>query len=212
MKCMNLKLSGIRQNLASGVAVALCATMLALGTTGCTPQQQANAKTAIAAIDQYEPELAVAVDTLSSTVAVFLPSDAALITAAQATFDATAAELKTLCDAYVATPNAGTLASIQSALTTLLNTNANQFLAAAHISNPQSVAAAKLAIGAVRTILLLMQGQLQTVQTPAQNAAAAAATTLKVSEVLPYLDRHRVERATGVPFRVAVAYEEAQGF
>jgi hypothetical protein len=205
-------LKDVRQNLASGVSVALCATMLALVTTGCTPQQQANTKAAIARIDQYEPELVVAVDTVSSTVAVFLPQDAALITSVQAQFDATAAELKTLCDAYVATPNAGTLASIQSALTTLLNTNADQFLAAAHISDPVSVASAKLAIGAVRTILLLMQGQLQTVQTPAQNAAAAKATTLKISQVLPYLDKHRVEQATGVPFRVAVVYEESQGF
>jgi hypothetical protein len=35
---------------------------------------------------------------------------------------------------------------------------------------------------------------------------------LKLREVAPYLDRNKVEQATGVPFRVAVGYEEALGF
>jgi len=204
--------SNLKMNPGSAIALVLCVTMLALSTTGCTPAQQQDAKAIVAKVAAYEPSLVTAVDTLASTVALFVPTDAALITASQAIFDASAAQLQTLCAAYAATPTASTLATIESVLTTLLNTNAAQFLAAAHISNPASVATAKLAIGGVRTILLLMDAALQGTQTAAQTAASQQARLMKLHDFVPYLDKHQVEQATGVPFRVAVGFEEARGF
>ncbi|QHN04409.1 hypothetical protein FTO74_14330 [Granulicella sp. WH15] len=193
------------------VALVLCFSLM-FGLTGCTVKQQADAKAVVAKIVSYEPEVVLAVDALSTTLATFAPADAALISAAQQTFDAAFAALKVACDDYTATPNDGTLASISTALQQVLAVNANQFLAATHITNPVSVAAAKTAIVAVREVLLLMDGALQTTQTPAQNAAVAEARTLKLRDIAPYLDKHKVEMATGHNFHVVYAYETSQGF
>lgn len=193
-------------------AVVLCMALAVSGLTGCTPKQSTDLKTKIAKISAYEPELIVAVDTVASVVATFDPKDADLIASEQGKFNAIAAQLKSACDAYVAQPSPDTLTNIRTILTTLLDTNGDQFLAAARIVDPKSVASAKLAIGAVRTILLLMDSELQTTQTPAQTAALAQARTLKLATVAPYLDKQRVQQATGVPFGVALRYEQSLGF
>lgn len=199
----------INTHLASGVAALLCASLLMLPLAGCTAKQTANTKAVIAQIVQYEPELATVVDTLSSTAATLAPGEAALITTGQATFDSAALELKALCDAYVATPNTTTLGSIRAAVDTLLATNADQFLAAAHISDPQHVAEAKLAIGGVRTVLLLIDGALQQI---GLNQTKVTIAQLPLREVSPYLDHKRIEAATGVPYVVAYNYERSLGY
>lgn len=202
------------KSVSSIVAILLCAAMVMIA-TGCTPQQQADSKAAVAKIATYLPEIDIAVDTVVSVVATFVPADATLIQAGESSFDASVTELKALCSMYAATPNTGTLASIQSALQQLLTTNASQFLAASNISNPVSVAAAKTAIAGVRVVLLLMDGVIQTTQTPAQTTASAQARVLKLKEIEPYLtasDKQRVEEATGHSFRTVYDYETAHGF
>ncbi len=202
-------LQNVRTSVASSVSAALVGVMVMVPLAGCTAKQTADTKAVIAQIVQYEPELTTVVDTLASTVATLAPQEAVLITAGQATFDSAAVELKALCDAYVATPNTTTLGSIRAAVDTLLATNANQFLAAAHISDPQHVAEAKLAIGAVRTVLLLIDGSLQQIGLKQTQVTIAQ---LPLKEVSPYLDHKRVEEATGVPYRVAYEYERSLGY
>jgi hypothetical protein len=198
----------------SCVAVMLCASM-GMGLVGCTTQQQVDTKAVVAKIAQYEPEVALAVDTLASVVSVLAPADALLITVGQSAFDAAAAALKVACATYAATPNDGTLASVRSTLEQLLSLNADQFLAAAKISNPTSVASAKVAIAGVRTILLLMDGLFQTTQTTAQNVTTAQARNLKLKELEPFLssrDKQQIEMATGHNFKTVMAYETSLGF
>ena len=130
------------------IAMAICLSMT-FCLMGCTPAQQTDFKAAVAKIAQYEPaEVDLAVDTLTSTISVFLPADAALITATQTAFDTAAAELKTLCATYAATPNAGTLASIQTTLNTMLSTNADpSSWLPARSPIRRAVAEAKIALG-----------------------------------------------------------------
>jgi hypothetical protein len=204
----------IRLNLASAIASVACAATLA-ATIGCTTQQQADTKVVVARIAQYEPEVALAVDTLATVVATLAPADALLISAVQATFDSAAAALKVACALYAATPNAGTLASVRSTLEQLLSLNADQFIAAGKISNPASIATAKVAIAGVRTILLLMDGLFQTTQTTAQNAAIAHARNLKLKELEPFLnhqDKNKIELATGHNFKTVMFYETSLGY
>ena len=204
--------SAVSTTAASAVALLLCCCMVL---TGCTVKQQADAKVVVAKIVSYEPEVALAVDSLASTVALFEPQDALLITAGEASFDAAFAALKVAADAYVATPNNGALASVRAALENVLAVNADQFLAAAKIHNPVSLAAAKAAIVGVREVLLLMDGALQTTQTTATNVATAQARTLKLKDVAPWVDeagRDRVEAATGHSYRAVYSYETSLGY
>lgn len=209
-----MKIGVINLNLTSAIAAVACAAVMA-ATTGCTPQQQANTKAVVAKVAQYEPEVALAVDTLATVVATLAPADALLITAVQTTFDSAAAALKIACALYAATPNNGTLASVRAALEQMLSLNADQFIAAAKISNPASIASVKVAIAGVRTILLLMDGLFQTTQTAAANTATAQARNLKLKELEPFLtqqDRQKIEVATGHNFRIVMAYETSLGF
>ncbi len=198
--------SPVRTSVAAIIALVLCFTL-----TGCTVKQQQNAKAVVAKIASYEPELQTVVDTLGSTLAVFLPGDAALIGVLLPAFDADAQLLQAALNDYTATPNNGTLLSLNTALQKVLADNADQFLAAAKISNPVSVASAKLAIGAVRTILLLMDGALQTVLPATIIHVNMQARTLKLRDVAPWLDKHEIQVATGYPASWVIAYGEARG-
>lgn len=206
--------SGVSTSAASVVALLLCGAMLL---TGCTPQQQTDAKAVVAKVISYEPEVTLAADSLASTVSLFEPQDAVLITAGDAAFHTALSVLDVSARAYLATPNDGTLASVRAALESVLSTNADQFLAAAQIKNPVSLAAAKAAIVAVREVLLLMDGALQATQDPAANAAAAQARTLKVSAIEPWLERdpvfqRRVQQATGHSYSAVYRYETSLGY
>jgi hypothetical protein len=206
-------LEGLKVNRRSVVAVLLCSA-LAMSTLGCTPQQQANSKVIVQKIVNYEPEVVTASDLVASVVKTLAPADAALVTAGQSTFDGALAELTVAANAYIATPNAGTLASVNSVLQTLLTTNANQFLAAAHITDPASVAIAKTAISGVRVVLLLMDSLLAQLLPAATVTADNAAQPIHLRDIKPYIDhdsRERVVAATGVPYRVAFEYGEAHG-
>jgi hypothetical protein len=212
MKSLFSNLRSTPQALASSVVLA---SMLALSSLGCTPSQQANSKAIVEKMIAYEPEITSAVDIVSSVVATLAPADAALINAGQSTFNAAAAELLAAENAYVATPNAGTLASVNTVLQTLLTANANQFLAAAHISDPGSVAIAKAAISGVRVLLLLIDGLLTPVLPASTVTADNAAQPIHLRDIEPYVDaasKQRVEVATGHSYRVVYDYATAQGF
>lgn len=209
-----MRIGMIRTNLTSAIAAVACAAVMA-ATIGCTTQQQADTKVVVAKIAQYEPEVALAVDTLLTVVATLAPADALLITVGQSAFDGAAAALKVACVAYASTPNNGTLASVRATLEQLLSLNADQFIAAGKISNPASIATVKVAIAGVRTILLLMDGLFQTTQTTAQNVATAQARNLKLKELEPFLnsqDRNKIEVATGHNFKTVMFYETSLGY
>ncbi len=203
---------GLKRVVASPLAALLiCCLVL----TGCTVKQQQDTKAVIAKVISYAPEIQLAEDSLTSTVSLFEPQDAALIFAGQAAFDAAKAALIVAGNAYLATPNNGTLASVRTALETVLSRNADQFLAAARISNPISLAAAKAGIVAVREVLLLMDGALQTTQSTATNIATAQARTLKLKDIAPWVDqagRDKVEQATGHSYRMVYSYETSLGY
>jgi len=211
---MTNPLSKVRLTLASAIAAVACAA-LTVTTVGCTQQQQTDTKVVVAKIAQYEPEAQLAIDTIASVVATLAPADAVIVNLAMPIVDADLVSIKNLCATYAATPNNGTLASIKSTIEAMLSQNADQFLAANKITDPKSVASVKVALAGFRTILLLMDGVLQTTQTPVQNAAAAQARTMKLKELEPFLnqqDKQKIELATGHSFHTVMAYEESLGF
>ena len=196
------------------IALLVAPLVLGVSVLGCTPQQQENAKAAVAKVIAYEPEVTGAVDTVAQVVSTFVPADALLITSSQTIFDQAMAELDVAAKAYIATPNAGTLASVNSVLQTLLTTNAAQFLAAAHISNPASVAMAKTAISGVRVILLLMDSLLAPQLSTSTVTADNAAQPIHLRDIEPYVDaqsKHRVEVATGHSYGHVYGFATAEG-
>jgi hypothetical protein len=203
---------GMFLNLWSAIAVVLVATMISLTTTGCTVQDQKTAAQDIAnALPQLAPYIATAqgiVDTLDPAVAPLVDAGVAAVTAGSALIQAALTN-------YANSPSATTWGAIVDAVTQTLNQNATTILNLAHVTNPDSRARALVVMGAIQTALLLLLSIVQRVHdavTSAKVKAAAAAVPMKVSEYRQYLDRNKVEQATGYSFNVAVAYETAQGF
>lgn len=151
--------------------------------SGCSGQKVAQD------IVNWTPALQSAVATVNSSAALMAPADAALFTAATASFNALSNTLTAQAKAYLANPSASTLAQLQAQIVAFEQQVNGALLQAVHIANPQSQQHALMVIQAVATIAVTLLALVQSVSGKAATAQMATASTVKLAEVTPYLDR-----------------------
>jgi len=147
-----------------------------------------NGTTVAQEIVNWTPALQTAVATVDSTAALLAPGDAPVFSAATAGFNAASNLLVNQAKAYLANPSAGTLALLQTQVTTFAQQVNAALLDAAKIVNPASQQHALAAIQAVATIVSAILALVQSVSSKAAVARMAAASTIKLAAVAPYLD------------------------
>lgn len=178
-------------------AWALIALLLPL------PWLQGCSGTAVAQdIVNWTPALQSAVTTVDSTAALLAPADAPIFSAATAGFDAASTLLATQAKAYLANPSATTLAQLQTQVTTFAQQVNSALLQAAKIVNPASQQHALAAIQAVAAIVGTILALVQSISSKAAVARMAAASTIKLAAVEPYLNNASAARI------VAAHYDE----
>jgi len=199
-------------------AWALIALLLPL------PWLQGCSGTAVAQdIVNWTPALQSAVTTVDSTAALLAPADAPIFSAATAGFDAASTLLATQAKAYLANPSATTLAQLQTQVTTFAQQVNSALLQAAKIVNPASQQHALAAIQAVAAIVGTILALVQSISSKAAVARMAAASTIKLAAVEPYLNNasaarivaaHYGEPITQAQFQVALVTrtESVAGF
>lgn len=183
--------------LRSGVVVALLLPLPFLD--GCT------GKTVAQDIVSWTPALQSAVAALDSTAAVLSPQNEPAFAAITAGFDAASNVLVVQAKAYLANPNAGTLAQLQMQVVTFQQQVNAALLTAAGIVNPTSRQKALLAVQAVATAVAAILALVQSVSSGQAVAAMAAASAIKTAEVEPLLNRDAEVQV------VAAHYEEPVG-
>ncbi len=181
----------------------LCALLV----SGTMPLAGCSETTVAHDIVNWTPSLESAVATVDSTAALLVPADAAIFTAATAGFDAAANLLVAEAKAYLANPTASVLAQLQGALVTLQQQVNASLLSAAKINNPNSQAHVTAAINGVATIVTAILGLVTSISSKTAVAQMAAASTVKLAEVRPYMDENKavamVASHYGEPVEVA---------
>jgi hypothetical protein len=161
-------------------------------------------------IVNWTPALQSAVTTVDSTVALLAPADAPIFSVATVGFDAASNLLVNQAKAYLADPSAGTLALLQTQVTTLEQQVNAALLAAAKIVNPASQQHALAAVQAVATIVSAILALVQSVSSKAAVAHMAAQASIKLSAVEPYLDRAQAARIVATHYGESVALADQQ--
>ena len=152
---------------------------LAGGCSGATVAQQ---------IVNWTPALQSAVAVVDSTASVLDPSAAPIFNAATAGFDAASNTLASEAKAYLSNPNATVLAQLQTAIVTFQQQVNASLLSAAKIVNPASQQKALADVNAVATVVNAMLALVESVSSKAAVARMAAAATIKLAAVKPYLN------------------------
>lgn len=142
-------------------------------------------------IVNWTPALDSAVAALDSTAALLAPADAPIFSVATIGFDAASNLLVAQAKAYLANPAAGTLAELQTQVVTFEQQVNAALLQAAKIVNPASQQHALAAIQAVGTIVNAILALVQSVSSKAAVERMAAASTIKLAAVEPYLSNTR---------------------
>jgi len=161
-------------------------------------------------IVDWTPALESAVASVDSVGAVFSPGDAPVFAAATAGFDAAAGLLTAQAKAYLANPSASTLAQMQMQVVVLQQQVNGAMLQAARIVNPASQQHALAAIQAVGTVVTAMLVLVQSVSSKAAVAQMSAASTVKISAVLPLVDQKRAVEMVAAHFGEPVVVAEIQ--
>jgi hypothetical protein len=158
-------------------------------------------------IVNWTPALQSAVATVDSTAALLAPQDAPVFTAATIGFDAASNLLDTQAKAYLANPSASLLAQLQIQVVVLQQQVNGALLQSAKIVNPASQQHALSAIQAVATIVIALLALVQSVSTKAAVTQMAAASTIKLASVRPYINQSRAAEIVaahyGEPVEVA---------
>ena len=139
-------------------------------------------------IVNWTPALQSAVVTVDSTAALLAPQDAPIFAAATVGFDAASNLLVAQAKAYLANPNASTLAQMQTQIVTFQQQVNVALLQAAKIMNPASEQHALASIQGVSTIVSAILALVQSISNKAQVAQMAAQSTIKLAAVRLYLD------------------------
>ncbi|MFZ1085300.1 MAG: hypothetical protein WAN35_10075 [Terracidiphilus sp.] len=142
-------------------------------------------------IVNWTPTLQSAVATVDATAAVLDPAAAPIFTAATVGFDAASNTLVAQAKAYLANPNAGVLAQLQTAVVTFQQQVNASLLQAAKITNPASeqkaLADLNVVATAVNAILLLVNS----ISSKAAVAQMAEQSTIKLASIEPLLDESK---------------------
>jgi hypothetical protein len=157
--------------------------------TGSMPLAGCSGKQVAQDIVNWTPALQSAVAVVDSTASLLLPIDAPIFQAATVGFDAATNLLVAQCNAYLANPSAALLAQLQTQIVTFQQQVNVSLLQAARIVNPNSQTHALAAINGVATIVNAIFGLIESISTKATAAQMAAQTSIKISQILPYLNQ-----------------------
>jgi len=182
--------SGVQGKLGAWALIALLMPLPFMG--GCS------GSTVAQNIVDWTPALQSAVASVDSAGAVLSPGDAP------------AALLITQAKAYLANPSAGTLAQMQVQVVVLQQQVNTAMLRAARIVNPASQQHALAAIQAVGTVVTVMLSLVQSVSSKAAVAQMAAASTVKMSDVLPWVDQRQAAEIVAVHYGESVVMAQVQ--
>jgi hypothetical protein len=165
---------------------ALIALLLPLpyvsGCSGSTVAQE---------IVNWTPALQSAVVTVNSTAALLAPDDAPIFLAATAGFDTASNLLVSQAKAYLANPKAKILAQLQIQVVAFQQQVNSALLSVAKITNSTSQQYALVAIQGVGSIVNAMLALVQSVSSKAAVARMAAAATIKLATVQPFLNEEK---------------------
>jgi hypothetical protein len=168
------------------------------GCSGATVAQQ---------IVNWTPALQSAVAVVDSTAAMLDPSAAPIFNAATVGFDAASNTLASEAKAYLSNPNATILAQLQTAIVTFQQQVNASLLSAAKIANSASQQKVMADINAVATVVNAMLALVESVSSKAAVARMAAASTIKLATVEPYLNEGKAAEMVaahyGEPVEVA---------
>lgn len=139
-------------------------------------------------IVNWTPTLQSAVTTVDATAAQLDPKDAPLFTAATIGFDAASNLLVSQAKAYLANPSATILAQLQAQVVAFQQQVDSALLQAARIVNSSSQQRALASIQAVATAVTAILALIQSVSSKQAVARMAAASTIKLAEVRPYVN------------------------
>jgi len=140
-------------------------------------------------IVNWTPTLQTAVAALNSTAAQLDPSDAPIFTAATAGFDAASNLLVSQAKDYLANPSAPILAQMQAQVVVFQQQVNSALLQTARIVNSSSRQRALVSIQAVATAVTAILALIQSVSSKQAVARMAAASTIKLAAVSPYVNR-----------------------
>jgi hypothetical protein len=153
-------------------------------------------------IVNWTPTLQSAVAAVDSTAAQLDPQDAPIYAAATAGFDAASSLLAAQARAYLANPSASVLAQMQAQVVTFQQQVNSALLQAARIMNSSSQQRALASIQAVATAVTAILALIQSISSKQALAQMAAASTIKLVTVAPYID------TSTSAFIVAAHYDE----
>jgi hypothetical protein len=168
-------------------ALMLCALLI----TGTMPLTGCSEATVAQNIVNWTPALESAVAVVDSTASVLDPAAAPIFAAATVGFDAASNLLIVQAKAYLASPSAGVLAQLQTAVVNFQQQVNAALLQAAKITNPTSQQHVLNAINAVATVVTAMLALLQSVSSKAAVQRMAAQSSIKLATVRPYLDEQK---------------------
>ena len=139
-------------------------------------------------IVNWTPTLESAVATVDATAALLDPAAAPIFTAATAGFDAASNTLVAQAKAYLANPNAGVLAQLQTAVVTFQQQVNAALLQAAKIINPASQQKALADINVIATAVNAILALVNSISSKVAVARMASLSTIKLAAVQPLLD------------------------
>jgi hypothetical protein len=161
-------------------------------------------------IVNWTPALESAITTVDSTAALLAPADAPVFSAATTGFDAASNLLVAQAKAYLAAPNAGVLAELQTQVVAFEQQVNGALLQAGKIVNPASQQHALAAIQAVGTIVTAILALVQSISSKATVARMAAQSTIKLAALDPYLNRSRAAQIVAAHYGEPVALARMQ--
>jgi hypothetical protein len=161
-------------------------------------------------IVNWTPALESAVTTVDSTAALLAPADAPIFSVATTGFDAASNLLVAQAKAYLANPNAGVLAELQTQVVAFEQQVNGALLQAGNIVNPASQQHALAAIQAVATIVTAILALVQSISSKAAVARMAAQSTIKLAAVEPYLNPARAAQIVAAHYDNSVALAQMQ--
>lgn len=165
-----------------GVWMLIALLLQITWTTGCS------GTTVAQNIVDWTPALQSAVATVDATAAVLAPNDAPIFDQATIGFDVASNLLVTQAKAYLANPSAGTLAQMQTQVVTFQQQVNSALLQAARIVDTASQQRALTSIQAVATAVTAILALVQSISSKSEVAQMAAASSIKLAAVRPYLD------------------------
>jgi hypothetical protein len=172
--------------------------------------QGCSATTVAQNIVNWTPALQSAVATVDSTAALLAAADAPTFAAATVGFDAATNLLASQAQAYLANPSASLLVQLQSQIVSMQQQVNIALLQAAKIIDAKSQQHALMAIQGVGTVVAAILSLVQSISSKAQVARMASQSSIKLANVLPYLDNARSAQIVATHYNEPVLLARAQ--